>query len=210
MKSIIPTLIFFSLFLKSFSQNLQENQSFTYGEFKTGYGISIFGKGLKERYNAENFSTSGGGVYYISAFRKFKNVNYLNFGLKFKALGASPASNSNGDEMFFNYWGAALSTKYYPFTKEANKGIVLLIDYFFITQFTQKYRNQTNKIFEHQFAIGSGIAGGIGYEFMMFKDRFRSCVSIDYELDSRTGEVNNIGKKKFISQSLAITLGFKF
>jgi hypothetical protein len=210
MKTNITILMIMCSFLMSFSQNSEEKTSFTYGEFKAGYGVSIFGKGLKERYTAGNFSTSGGGVYNISAFRKFKKVNHLNFGLKFKALGAAPAKNNNGDEMFFNYWGAAISTKYFPFNKEANKGFVLIVDYFFVTQFTQKYRNQVTKFYDHQFAIGSGAAGGIGYEFMAFKNQFKGCFSIDYEMDSRRGEVNNVGHKTFISQSIAATLGFKF
>jgi len=210
MKTLSTIIFVLCSIINGLAQNIEEKTSFTYGEFKAGYGFSIFGEGLKERYNAGNFSTSAGGVYTIGAYRKFKKVNNLNFGLKFKALGAAPASNSKGDEMFFNYWGAALSTKYYPFNKLADKGLVLIVDYFFITQFTQKYRNEAAKIYDHQFAIGSGFGAGIGYEFNLFKNGFKGCFSIEYEFDSRTGEVTNIGSKTFVSQSLAASLGFKF
>jgi len=210
MKILIASITLMFSFLNVFSQNTKDDTSFTYGEFKAGYGISLFGEGLKEKYDAGNFSTSGGGVYNISAYRKFKKINFLNFGLKFKALGAAPASNNKGDEMFFNYWGAALSSKYYPFNKVANKGFVILVDYFFITQFTQKYRNEAAKVYDHQFAIGSGVGAGIGYEFAVFKNRFKGCFSIDYEFDSRTGEVNSLGSKTFLSHCISTSLGFKF
>ena len=192
------------------AQNDNEKTAFTYGEFKAGYGISIFGSGLKERYDAGNFSTSGGGVYSFGAFKKFEKINHLNFGLKFKALGAAPSTNDNGDEMFFNYWGAALSTKYYPFNKETHQGLVLTADYFFITQFTQKYRNVAASIYDHQFAIGSGVGAGLGYEFPLFKKGLKACVSLEYEFDSRNGEVTNIGSKTFQSHSLAAKVGFFF
>jgi hypothetical protein len=95
----------------------EERISFTVAEFRGGYGISIFGNGLKEKYDAGNFGTSGGGLASLAAFHKFKKVNYWNFGLKFKSLGAAPTKGDNGDEMFFNYWGAAVAAKYFPFDK---------------------------------------------------------------------------------------------
>jgi hypothetical protein len=160
MKNIISiTLLLFGQTLL-FAQSNPENVSFTRAEFRGGYGLSSFGEGLKERYAAGNFSTSGGGLATLAAYHKFKNVNCFNFGLKYKSLGASPSKGDNGQEMFFNYWGAAVTTKYFPFDRNAQKGLYLQADYFFITQFTQKYRTKANLVFEHQFAIGNGIAFG--------------------------------------------------
>lgn len=209
MKTIYFILIILGSSLNGFSQH-DKTKSFTYGEFSSGYGISIFGKGLKERYEAGNYSLSGGGVYCFGAYKKVNKINHLNFGLKFKALGAAPASNNKGNEMFFNYWGAALSTKYYPFNKQTRGGLVFNVDYVFITQFTQKYRNEETAFYDHQFAIGSGIGSGVGYEFDILKTGYLGCLALEYQFDSRTGEVNNIGSKTFLSQSIAIKLGFLY
>lgn len=99
----------------------QDKKSFTYGEFKAGYGITQFDEGLDQPYEAGNFSTSGGGVATLAVYRKFSWGNYFNSGLKFKSLGAGPAQGDNGYEMFFNFWGAAITTKIFPFNKAAKQ-----------------------------------------------------------------------------------------
>jgi hypothetical protein len=193
-----------------FAQSDQENISFTYAEFRGGYGVSNFGKGLKERYEAGNFSSSGGGLASLAAYHKFKKINYFNFGIKYKSLGAGPASGDNDQEMFFNYWGAAVSGKYFPFDRNAKKGMYLQSDFFFVTQFTQKYRSVTNLTFDHQFAIGNGVAFGIGYDFPIGKGRTMWTIGLEYETDSRTGEVTGIGDKNFKSSNFGLMTGMKF
>jgi hypothetical protein len=193
-----------------FAQTKQENISFTSAEFRGGYGISIFGKGLKEKYDAGNFSNSGGGLASLAAYHKFKKINNTIFGIKYKSLAAAPAKGDNGQEMFFNYWGAAVSTKYFPFDKNARKGVYLHGDYFFVSQFTQKYRNTVNKTFEHQFAIGSGFVMGAGYDFSIGKGRTMLTIGIEYEINSRNGEVTGIGDKTFKSSNFGIMTGIKF
>jgi hypothetical protein len=193
-----------------FAQSKQESISFTYAEFRGGYGINNFGKGLKEKYEADNFSSSGGGLASLAAYRKFKKINYLNFGLKYKSLGAARAKGDNGQEMFFNYWGAAVSAKYFPLDKNARKGIYLQTDFFFVTQFTQKYRTTINKEFNHQFAIGNGLAFGLGYDFPIGKHQTMLTIGAEYETDSRTGEVTGIGNKNFRSSNFGLMVGIKF
>jgi hypothetical protein len=188
----------------------EERISFTIAEFRGGYGISIFSNGLKEKYDAGNFGTSGGGLASLAAFHKFKKVNYWNFGLKYKSLGAAPSKGDNGDEMFFNYWGAAVATKYFPFDKTARQGLYLQGDFFFVTQFTQKYRNVPKLQYNHQFAIGNGFAFGIGYDFPVGKNKTMLTIGVEYEIDRRVGEVTGIGKKTFRSSNLGIMTGMKF
>lgn len=205
---IIITLLFGQIIL--FAQTKQENISFTVAEFRGGYGITIFGNGLKEKYDAGNFSNSGGGLASLAGYHKFKKISNLVFGIKYKSLGAAPAKGDNGQEMFFNYWGAAISTKYFPLDRNAKKGVYLQGDYFFISQFTQKYRNTANKIFEHQFAIGSGFVMGAGYDFAVGKGRTMLTIGIEYEMNSRTGEVTGVGDQNFKSSNLGIMTGIKF
>jgi hypothetical protein len=183
--------------------------SFTYGEFKAGYGITQFSTGLKERFESENFSTSSGGLFSVAAYRKFKKLNYMHLGLKFKGLGASPSRGDNNSEMFFNFWGASFSAKYFPFSKSATKGIYLQGDYNFSTQFTQKYRNSAALEFDHQFAIGSSFTLGLGYHYPL-KNRYALVATVEYDWANRQGEVQGIGEKQFKNTNLAFQLGLIF
>lgn len=192
------------------AQNTTTATTFTYAEFRGGYGITLFGTGLKERYEAGHFSTSGGGLASLAAYHKFKKINSLNFGIKYKSLGAAPAQGDNGQELFFNYWGAATTFKYFPFDKNAQKGVYLQGDYFFVTQFTQKYRNTANLQFDHQFAIGSGFAVGLGYDFAFGTKKTMLTIGLEYEYDTRRGEVTGIGDKKFVSSNIGLMTGIKF
>jgi hypothetical protein len=192
------------------TQTAPENKSFTIAEFRGGYGVSIFGTGLKERYQAGHFSSSGGGLASLAAYHKFKKINFWTFGIKYKSLGAAPSNGDNGQEMFFNYWGAAIGMKYFPLDRDAKKGIYLQGDYFFVSQFTQKYRNTAAKYFDHQFAIGSGLAFGLGYDFPIGNGRTMLTIGLEYETNSRTGEVTGIGGKNFKSSNLGIMTGLKF
>ena len=105
---------------------------------------------------------------------------------------------------------AALAAKYFPFDKDAKKGLYLQGDFFFVTQFTQKYRNTSKLEFNHQFAIGNGFALGLGYDFPVGKGRTMLTFGLEYEMDSRQGEVTGIGDKVFKSSNLGILTGIKF
>jgi hypothetical protein len=210
MKHIIIVLTILIGQIDLFAQSKSDNISFTTAEFRAGYGVSQFGKGLKEKYEAGNFSNSGGGLASLAAYRKFKGINYLNFGIKYKSLGAGPSKGDNNEEMFFNYWGAAFSAKIFPMDRNARKGIYLQTDYFFVTQFTQKYRTKSTNEYNHQFAIGNGVAFGVGYDFPIGKGKNMLTVGLEYETDSRTGETTSIGKKNFKSSNFGVMVGIKF
>jgi len=205
-KSIIIMLLFL---MPVASKAQSEQRAFTYGEFKTGYSITQFGAGLSERYEAGDFSTSGGILSSIAVYRKFEKVSFLHFGLKFKGLAAMPAKGNNGEEMFFNFWGSALSVKYFPFQKQADRGLFLLSDFNFVSQFTQKYRNSANLEFDHQFAIGNSFALGVGYHYPL-NNRYGIVATVEYDWASRTGEVAGLGDKNFRNSNIAFQVGFVF
>lgn len=187
-----------------------ENSSgFTYGEFKAGYGVTQFFSGLEDRFEAGNFNPSGGGLYSIAAYRKFNNINHFHFGLKFKALGAAPSEGDNDEELFFNFWGAAISTKYFPGSDSGTKGIYLQGDYNFVSQFTQKYRNTDNLEFDHQFAIGSSFTLGLGYQYPL-SNRYGLVVSVEYDWAFRQGEVQDVGDVEFRNGNLGVQVGLIF
>ncbi len=183
-----------------------ENKSYTYGELKAGYGVTQFSSNLSERFENGNFSTSGGGLFSLAAYRKFKNINHLHFGFRYKGLAAGPAQGDNNEEMFFNFWGTAVSTKYFPFSKPASKGLYLQGDFNFVSQFTQKYRTTESLNFDHQFAIGNSIAFGLGYHLPLKKGS--ACViSVEYDSASRRGEVEGIGDVQFRNSNIALQIG---
>lgn len=183
--------------------------AFTYGELKVGYGVTQFGDGLSERYEAGNFSTSGGVLSSIAAYRKFDPIDHLHFGLKFKAHGAMPSNGDNSQEMFFNFWGAGVSTKYFPFSDKGDEGLYLQGDYYFTTQFTQKYRRTEAKEFDHQFAIGSSVTLGLGYQYQL-SNGYALVATVEYDLASRRGEVQGIGDATFQNSNFGVQLGLVF
>lgn len=199
----------FSGFAQNEFSTVNNSGGFTYGEFKAGYGITQFSSGLNERFESVNFSTSGGGLFSVAAYRKFEKVNHLHLGLKFKALGAAPSLGDNYNELFFNFWGASVSAKYFPFSKSAAQGIYLLGDYNFVTQFTQKYRNTNALEFDHQFAIGTSFTMGIGYQFPL-TNGYAIVASMEYDWASRQGEVTGIGDVLFKNSNLGFQIGITF
>jgi hypothetical protein len=94
--------------------------------------------------------------------------------------------------------------------KNAKKGLYVQADFFFITQFTQKYRNTAKLDFNHQFAIGQGLAFGLGYDIPLNNRKTMLTIGVEYETDSRQGEVTGIGDKVFKSSNLGIMTGIKF
>lgn len=194
---------------KDQSTGEQSVNGFTYGEVKAGYGITQFSDGLKERFDGGSFSTSGGGLFSIAAYRKFEAVSHFHFGLKYKGLGALPSQGDNSQEMFFNFWGTSISAKCFPFSAAATEGMYLQYDYNFITQFTQKYRNTSALEFDHQFAIGRSFTFGFGYQFPL-KDRTALVASLEYDWAARQGEVKGIGDKQFRNSNLAVQIGLNF
>jgi hypothetical protein len=211
MKNLLIFLSFnFFVIAKALAQGTASNVSFTTGELRTGYGITRFGTGLKEAYEAGGFGTTGGGLYTLAVYRKFARIPYLQLGLKFKALGAGPSMGNNGNELFFNYWNNGFSVKYYPLDRSARKGLIVYGDYFFVGQFTQKYRNEARKTYDHQFAIGSAFTGGIGYDFPVGQQGRAITVGIEYESASRQGEVTNVGERRFRNANIGGLVGFRF
>lgn len=185
------------------------NSGFTYGELKVGYGVTQFGDGLSERYEAGNFGASGGILSSIAAYRKFDAIDHLHFALKFKAHGAMPSNGDNSQEMFFNFWGAGVSTKYLPFSAIGNNGLYLQGDYYFTTQFTQKYRRTEAKEFDHQFAIGCSVTLGLGYQYQL-SNCYALVATVEYDLASRRGEVQGIGDVTFQNRNFGVQLGLVF
>lgn len=214
-RSVLLYLVLLMLAMPSMAQDsakssvVRDSSGFTYGEFKAGYGVTQFGSGLEQRFEQGNFSTSGGGLFSIAAYRKFKGINNLHFGLKFKGLGAGPAQGDGDQEMFFNFWGTSFSAKFFPASKSGQKGIYLQGDFNFVTQFTQKYRDTEALAFDHQFAIGNSFTAGLGYQYPL-SNRYALVASFEYDWATRQGEVQGVGDVQFRNSNMAFQIGLVF
>jgi hypothetical protein len=212
MKNIIFLTIILCGHSILFAQKKSGNIAFTNAEFKVGYGVSTLGDGLKEKYEAGHFTKSGGFLASLAAYRKFKKINNLNFGIKYKSLAASVSKGDNGQEMFFNYWGAAATVKYFPLDKDARRGFYLQGDYFFITQFTQKYTQPATRAYEPQYGLGRGFVIGVGYDITFHNDtKTMLTVGIEYEIDSRMAEQPGaLLETTYKSSNFGVMVGIKF
>jgi hypothetical protein len=190
----------------------EEHIAYTYVEFKSGYGISDLKDGLKDKFQAGHFTTSGGYLASLAGYHKFKRIDYANFGLKYKSLAAFVSKGDNGQEMFFNYWGAAATVKYYPMEKDARKGLYLQGDYFFITQFTQKYTQPATRAYTPQYGLGMGFVVGLGYD-IAFRGNTKTMLNIglEYEYDSRQAEqAGAANETTYNSSNIGVLVGIKF
>jgi hypothetical protein len=114
--------------------------------------------------------------------------------------------------MFFNYWGAAATIKYFPFDAEARKGIYVQGDYFFITQFTQKYTQPSTRAYTPQYGLGRGFVIGAGYDIAFHnKTKTMMTVGFEYEMDSRMAEQPGAAlETTYKSSNLGVMVGMKF
>ncbi len=69
-------------------------------EFKTGYGNTLFSYGLNERFENVNFAVNCGRFSSFPAYRNFKKVNPLNFGLNVIAF--SPLKSKKNTDTYSN------------------------------------------------------------------------------------------------------------
>ena len=88
---------------------------------------------------------------------------------KVSFIAITEVAGTGGEELFFNFWGASVSTKYFPFNDLGHRGLFVLGDFNFATQFTQKYHTVADLAFEHRFAIGSSFTLGVGYHLPLKK-----------------------------------------
>lgn len=176
--------------------------AYTFVEIGLGYGVVQFGDGLETRADAGGFGSPGGGLFSIGVFRKFAWLPNAALGMRYKNSGGSPTSGNGGDEMFFNYWLTSFAARWYPFDAQARRGVYLQPEYVFVTQFTQKYRNEARQVYDHQFAIGSGATVGLGYTYPVGKRSAAIELGLEVDFVSRQGEVTDVGEVSFSNTAI--------
>lgn len=204
-RSSIYSFLILTCFQISYAQEQQIQTNRTFANFSVGWGTTQFMENLNERFEQGGFSSSTGQFFAIEVYHKFNKLNYVAFGLKAKVYGASPSTNDQGEEMFFNFHSEGLSVRYYPFDKEAKKSLFIQTD-FMTSQFTQKYRDVDRKIYDHQFAVGNSFLTKLGYGFPI-KKNYALTLGIEYEYSVRQGEKQGIGEIRFRNGNLGLSAG---
>lgn len=163
-----------------------------YGEVGLGAGQAI----INTKTKAALKNALGGGfepgignnlmmAFYVSP------ENWKGFGIGSKIHGTfgSPSNGDNGSKYVFNYYNLAIASKYFLLSRKFNKGLYLSGSFGF-GQFTSKRLNETANEYQHQYAIGTSLTGGVGYT-IPFKKTALS-LELQYENANRNGTVNGV------------------
>lgn len=188
-----------------FASNLafgQSNKTRIYGEFGLGAGQAIINASSKaslETALGGTFEPSIGNNLMMAFYVSPENWKGLGLGSRIHGTFGSPASGTNNSKYVFNYYNLALAAKYFILSREFNKGLYVNGSFGF-GQFTAKRLSETTNEYQHQYAIGTSLMGGLGYTFP-FK-RTALSIELQYENANRGGTVNGIGDVSFNSGQL--------
>lgn len=184
-----------------------------YGNISIGYGNTFFYGRLsdKETINdGRGFGRNQGNTlatFFYVAPARWKG---LGIGTGIKGFFATPNNGGDNETYLFNYYHVGVGAKYYFLSKTFNKGLHVKSSFGF-GQMTEKMRYNSTKTYEHQFAVGTTLLGGIGYSFPILKKKAAFNVDFDFEYSSRRGDVTGIGENQSFQNShvsLNIGLGF--
>ncbi len=173
-----------------------ERKQTVYGEVGFGAGQTLFfgdiRTKLRQAIQARDFEPGIAGNLLLAFYVAPERWKGLGIGgrLKFSGSGGG-ATDDQGGEYFFNYYNIGLSAKYYPISRQYNKGL-----YGRVTvgtgQLTTKHQfNDPEETYLHQFAIGSVLTGSIGWTFPL---KTKS-ISLEGEFESgrRNGTISRVG-----------------
>jgi hypothetical protein len=205
MKTVI-NLLASLLMLTGISVHAQEQISPkipVYGNFSVGYGNTFFYGSLAEKEtinDGRGFGRNQGST--LASFFYLAPAAWKGFGIGTGVKGFIAAPNNGGanETYFFNYYHVGLGARYFPFSRTFNRGVNVKSSVGF-GQMTEKMRYNNTQTYEHQFAIGSTILGGIGYALPVAGGKFAITVDLEAEYSSRRGDVSGRGENQVFQNS---------
>ena len=211
MKNVLLIFGFTSaLFTQSFAQ---ENKIPVYAHVAIGYGNTFFYGSLsdKETINDDRgYGRNQGNTLSTFFYAAPENWNGLGIGSGVKGFFATPNEGDNNETYFFNYYHVGLGLKYYPFSKEFNKGFCVKTNVGF-GQMTEKTKFNDTQTYDHQFAVGTTILGGFGYSIPIGKGKTALNIDFEAEYSSRNGDVTGKGENQnFRNSHVSINFGVGF
>lgn len=208
--TIIVSLLIFGITLTQ----AQEKKIPVYAQVATGFGNTFFYGSLSEKEEINDqrgFGRNQGftlSTFFYAAPEKWKG---LGIGSGVKGFFASPNNGGNNETYLFNYYHVGLGLKYFPFSKKFNQGFAVKTNVG-IGQMTEKTRFNNTQTYEHQFALGTTLLGGIGYALPIGKERDNSLtIDLEAEYSSRRGDVTGIGEDQVFQNShVSLNIGLSF
>ena len=213
MKKVSALVIAFGLLITINSQAQSEKVP-VYAHVAIGYGNTFFYGSLadKETINDDRgFGRNQGNTlstFFYVAPLKWKG---LGIGSGVKGFFATPNNGGDNETYLFNYYHVGVGLKYHPFSQQFNQRFYTKANFGF-GQMTEKMKYNDEMRYEHQFAVGTTILGGIGYAFPVGKTG-NTAINIDLEAEysSRTGDVTGIGEEqRFQNSHVSINVGLSF
>lgn len=184
-----------------------------YGNVSIGYGNTFFSGTLSEKEtinDGRGFGRNQGNTLAIFFYVAPENWKGLGVGAGAKGFFATPNNGGDNETYLFNYYHVGFAAKYHFLSKTFNKGLYAKSS-FGIGQMTEKMKYNNTQTYEHQFAIGTTILGGIGYAIPVFKKKAALNIDFDFEYSNRRGDVTGKGEDQaFQNSHFSINFGLGF
>lgn len=184
-----------------------------YGNVALGYGNTFFYGTLadKETVNdGRGFGRNQGFTLSTFFYVSPESWKGLGIGSGVKGFFATPNNGGDNETYLFNYYHVGLGLKYYPFSGTFNKGFCVKSNFGF-GQMTEKTKFNSTKTYEHQFAIGTTLLGGIGYSLPLNKGKLAFNIDLEAEYSNRRGDVTGKGEdQRFQNSHVSMNFGFGF
>ncbi|MBC8112677.1 MAG: hypothetical protein H7Y04_16635 [Verrucomicrobia bacterium] len=184
-----------------------------YAHLAMGYGNTFFYGTLAEketRNDQRGYGRNQGFTLSTFFYVSPESWKGLGIGSGVKGFFATPNNGDNNETYLFNYYHVGVGLKYYPFSKTFNKGFCVKSNVGF-GQMTEKTKFNTTKIYEHQFAIGTTLLGGLGYALPLGKNK--TCLTVEFEAEyaNRKGDVSGKGEdQSFQNSHISLNVGIGF
>ena len=184
-----------------------------YGEIGAGAGQTLFfgdlDNKLKQGIRSRDFEPGVAGNILLGFYVAPARWKGLGVGGRLKWSGAmSPAKDTQGGDYFFNYYNLGASAKYYPISREFDKGLYVRTTVG-IGQLTTKHQyNDPQDTYVHQFAIGSVVTGSLGWTLPL--KTMSVSLEGEFEAGRRNGTISGAGRQLFRSGQLGTNLVVSF
>lgn len=212
-KSILSILVAILIILDIQAQQTASSKIPVYAHVAIGYGNTFFYGTLSEKEtinDGRGFGRNQGNSLSSFFYAAPKSWSGLGIGSGVKGFFASPNNGGNNETYFFNYYHVGIGLKYYPISATFGDGLYVKANFGF-GQMTEKMRYNESKIYEHQFAIGTTLLGGLGYSIPLAQDRLSLNIDLEAEYSTRRGDVTGIGEDQpFQNSHVSINVGLGF
>jgi hypothetical protein len=182
-----------------------------FGEAGLGFGQTLFFSNLDAQLRAAyggSFKPGIGNNLTVGYYVAPASWRGLGLGARIKGTFGTSVEGDFGDDYIFNYYSVMTGLKYYPVSRQFNRGIYTRGSVGF-GQMTTKRMNESTNFYAHQYAIGSSLMLGVGYSLPLK----RSALSLEaeFEFSSRNGTISGVGDgQSFQSGQLGLNLIYSF